>query len=154
MLQVSKHEAQNIADGLNLDYEAFATNYLQVVVLKCSVPIAAGQWAAGVCQHHCRNYYSCMLQPGALAANASRLSLKKNNADTACVFLQGNKCAVYEHRPTQVSSTIVYQIVSPPITPIMTTLQCIDVASRTCPSAAMHAVPHLPLLARAFDFTA
>ena len=45
-----------------------------------------------------------VLQPGAVAANANRLSLKKNKTDTACVFLQGNKCAVYDNRPTQVST--------------------------------------------------
>lgn len=69
-----------------------------------------------------------MLQPGAVAANASRLSLKKNSTDTACIFLQGHKCAVYEHRPTQVSSTIVDQLASLTSVATMNVLHLTDVA--------------------------
>ncbi|KAL0032300.1 hypothetical protein WJX79_003594 [Trebouxia sp. C0005] len=41
------------------------------------------------------------LQPGSVTSAGSRLSLRKNSTDTACIFLQHGKCAVYQSRPTQ-----------------------------------------------------
>lgn len=70
-----------------------------------------------------------------MAANASRLSLKKNSTDTACIFLQGNKCAVYEHRPTQVSNTIVDQLASLTSVAKMNVLHLKDVAPYVNPIA-------------------
>ena len=43
------------------------------------------------------------VQPGSVTSAGSQLSLRKNDTDTACIFLQHGKCAVYQSRPTQVT---------------------------------------------------
>ena len=44
------------------------------------------------------------VQPGSVTSVGSRLSLRKNSTNAACIFLQNGKCAVYQSRPTQVTN--------------------------------------------------